>query len=252
MSFFPSQHGRMFAFLLILAGTLLFLDNLGILPIADIRAYWPAGWIFLGVAILDRRRSVVAAIWAIALIVCGVLMILGNLGVLQIAGSVFWPVMLIAFGATLLVRPPRPAEWAGRFREAAERNARRRYSRTPAGESFSGTSLNESVVFSSLNRRVETQQFEGGRLETVFGSIELDLSDAAVSSLDRRVAIDVKAVFGGIEITVPATWRVVLKAKPVFGGCADHTVPPRPEPGIEPVTLIVTGEAVFGGIEVRN
>ncbi len=89
-------------------------------------------------------------------------------------------------------------------------------------------------------------------MAAVFGSIELDLSDTSISSPDRRVRLDASAVFGGIEITVPRTWKVVMKNAAVFGGCEDKTVPPRPEPGFEPPTLVITGAAVFGGVEIRN
>ena len=43
-----------------------------------------------------------------------------------------------------------------------------------------------------------------------------------------------------------------MKSTAVFGGCDDKTVPPRPEPGFEPVTLVINGGAVFGGITIRN
>jgi hypothetical protein len=112
--------------------------------------------------------------------------------------------------------------------------------------------LQESVVFASLNRRVDTQQFEGGKVDAVFGSIELDLSEASISSPDRRASLEANAVFGGIEITVPRTWKVIMKGAAVFGGCDDKTVPPRPEPGFDPPTLVITGAAVFGGVEIRH
>jgi hypothetical protein len=99
---------------------------------------------------------------------------------------------------------------------------------------------------------METQQFEGGTLEVVFGSIEIDLSGASISSPERRAQLELSAVFGGIEITVPQSWKVVLQATAVFGGCDNRTLPPRPEPGLEPISLIVTGGAVFGGITIRN
>ena len=70
--------------------------------------------------------------------------------------------------------------------------------------------------------------------------------------MTRMAELEVSAVFGGAEITVPRTWRVVMKAAAVFGGCDDRTVPPRPEPGLEPVVLVIKGAAVFGGIEIRN
>jgi predicted membrane protein len=247
MNLANAPRGSLFALMLIVAGALLFLDNLGILPIRDIRAYWPIFIVIFGVHILDSRKGQVGRIWGLAVMAWGILLILGNLQILHVSGSIFWPVMLIAFGITLLVRPMDLSDWherALRFQQSVRPRAR--------GESFFGNRLHESTVFGSLNRRVETQQFEGGKVEAVFGSIELDLSAAAISSPDRQAKLEVSAVFGGVEITVPRTWRVLMKAGAVFGGCDDRTVPPRPEPGLEPVTLVITGAAVFGGLEIRN
>jgi predicted membrane protein len=241
-----APRGSVFALMLIVAGALLFLDNIGVLPIRDIGAYWPVFIVVWGASMLERWKSPVAVIWALALMAWGILLILGNLGILHVNGSVFWPVMLIAFGASMLVRPIPFGEWHERLREQTIRRSH------AARERFLGNKLRESMIFGSLNRRVETQQFEGGKVEVVFGSIELDFSDAAISSPERRAILDVSAVFGGAEITVPRTWRVLMKSAAVFGGCDDRTVPPRPEPGLEPVTLVVTGAAVFGGIEIRN
>lgn len=238
--------GSLFALMLIIVGALLFLDNVGILPIQDIRAYWPIFIVIFGVQILDRRQSRTAVIWAIALMAWGVLLILGNLQIIHVSGSVFWPVMLIAFGISMLVNPTHFHEWPERIRKYSQ-------IKPPSSrQSFSGNRLQESVVFASLNRRVETQQFEGGKVDAVFGSIELDFLDASISSPDRRASLEANAVFGGIEITVPRTWKVIMKGAAVFGGCDDKTVSPRPEPGFEPPTLIITGAAVFGGVEIRN
>ena len=247
MNFADLPRGSLFALTLIVAGALLFLDNLGLLPIQDIRAYWPIWIVIWGVHILDRRRSRMGSIWAFALIAWGILLILGNLHILHVSGSVFWPVMLIAIGMSMLLSPTQFQDWPDylriRMQHLRPSNPRER---------FFGNKLHESLVFGALNRRVETQQFEGGKVEAVFGSIELDLSGASISSPDRLAALEVNAVFGGIEITVPRTWKVVMKNAAVFGGCEDKTFPPRPEPGFEPATLVVTGSAVFGGIEIRN
>jgi predicted membrane protein len=246
MNFAELPRGSIFASMLIAAGALLFLDNLGILPIRDIGAYWPIFIVVWGASMLERWRSPVAIIWALALMAWGVLLILGNLQILHVNGSVFWPVMLIAFGASMLVRPIPFREWHDRVRAQTIRRSH------AVRDRFLGNKLRESMIFGSLNRRVETQQFEGGKVEVVFGSIELDFTDAAISSPDRRAILEVSAVFGGAEITVPRTWKVLMKSAAVFGGCDDRTVPPRPEPGLEPVTLVITGAAVFGGIEIRN
>jgi hypothetical protein len=89
-------------------------------------------------------------------------------------------------------------------------------------------------------------------VEAVFGGLELDLSGAAITTPDRRAVLEANAVFGGIEIRIPRTWRVERESAAVFGGFDDKTVPPRPEPGFEPPTLVIRGSAVFGGIEVKN
>lgn len=260
-----APRGNLFALLLIVAGSVLFLDNIGLLPIKEIKAYWPAALIVAGVWIVDRGKTVVAIIWAAAFIICGVLMILGNLRILHATADIVWPVMLIAFGATMLARPVSLRWWHERHLRERQKfhfvppHRARTYAEFRQGgsqaaqpQNFPGNRLHEAIVFSAINRRVETQNFEGGKLDVVFGSIEVDLSGARISAPDRQAFITVNAAFGGIEITVPRTWKVVMKSKAVFGGCDNKTFPPRPEAGVTPETLVVTGDAVFGGITVRN
>jgi hypothetical protein len=237
--------GSLVAVILIVAGALLFLDNLGLLPIHNIGDYWPLALVAWGVTIFERKRTAHSLIWAAAVVVFGCLLLLGNLHIIHVTGSIFWPLVLIAFGATMLVgRSGLPASFPGWW--AAQSDDAK------AGQSYFGNRLMESVVFSGAERRVESQNFEGGKVDAVFGGIELDLSGAAISSPDHRAILEANAVFGGIEIRVPRTWRVEKKGAAVFGGFEDRTFPPRPEPGVEPPTLVIRGAAVFGGIEVKN
>jgi predicted membrane protein len=238
--------GSLVAVILIVAGALLFLDNLGLLPIQNIGAYWPLALVAWGLTIFERKRTAHSLIWASAVVVFGCLLLLGNLHIIHVTGSIIWPLILIAFGATMLVsRTALPGPLPGWWTAQCGAGARTR-------ESFLGDRLMESVVFSGAERRVESQNFQGGKVEAVFGGIDLDLSGAAITSPDRRATLVVNAVFGGIEIRVPRTWRVEKKGSAVFGGFDDRTFPPRPEPGVEPPTLLIRGAAVFGGIEIKN
>jgi hypothetical protein len=99
---------------------------------------------------------------------------------------------------------------------------------------------------------VESQGFEGGKVEAVFGGIDLDLTGATITTPDRRAVLRADAVFGGIEITVPRTWRIERIGSAVFGSFEDKTIPPRPEPGVEPPTLVIRGDAVFGAVVIKN
>ncbi len=238
--------GSLVAVVLIVIGALLFLDNLGLLPVRHIGDYWPLAVVAWGFAIFERKRTAHSLIWAAAVVVFGILALLGNLHIIHMTAGIIWPLVLIAFGATMLVGRsalPSSPQWWNQGQFDAGTNPR---------PSFFGNRLMESVVFSGAERRVESQHFEGGKVEAVFGGIELDLSGAAITSPDRRAMLEVNAVFGGIEIRVPRTWRVEKKGSAVFGGFEDRTFPPRPEPGVEPPTLMIRGAAVFGGIEVKN
>jgi predicted membrane protein len=239
------RYGSAFALILIVAGTLLFLDNLGVLPIQHIEAYWPLALVVWGALMIEHRRSAHVVIWASTLIVAGILLVLGNLHILHVTAGVIWPLALIAFGAMLLTGRcewPTP-NWS---------QARRDWKSSTRQANFFGDKVSESVVFSSAERRVESPNFEGGKLEAVFGGIELDLTLATITRPDRRAVIKADAVFGGIEIAVPRTWRVERMGNAVFGAFEDKTIPPRPEPGIEPPTLVIRGDAVFGAVIVKN
>ena len=238
------RYGSAFALILIVMGTLLFLDNLGLLPIKHIEAYWPLALVVWGALIIEHRRNAQAVIWALTVAATGVLLVLGNLHILHVTAGVIWPLLLIAFGAMMLVSRgewPKP-EWSTACRDwGSKRQAR-----------FFGDRLAESVIFSSAERRVEARISEGGKLEAVFGGIELDLTGATISTPDRRATITADAVFGGIEIAVPRTWRVARTGSAVFGAFEDKTIPPRPEPGVEPPMLLLKGAAVFGAVIVKN
>ena len=237
--------GSLVAVVLIVIGALLFLDNLGLLPVHNIGDYWPLAVVAWGVTIFERKRTTHSLIWATAVVVFGCLALLGNLHIIHVTAGIIWPLILIAFGATMLVgrtAMPIPEWWKTGQCDTGNRPR----------QAYFGNRLTESVVFSGAERRVESQHFEGGKVEAVFGGIDLDLSGAAITSPDRRAILEVNAVFGGIEIRVPRTWRVEKKGSAVFGGFEDRTFPPRPEPGVEPPTLLIRGAAVFGGIDVKN
>jgi hypothetical protein len=81
--------------------------------------------------------------------------------------------------------------------------------------------------------------------------VKVDMRSAGLG-LGRSATVDCTASFGGIEFRIPETWRVVWEGAAAFGAFHDKTVPPRPEVGVTPPTLVLTGQAAFGGIEVRN
>jgi predicted membrane protein len=231
-----------FALLLIAAGTLLFLSNLGVLPELNIWAFWPAIFVIAGLAKLtsDSRRSGQA--FGLFLIAAGSLITLINLGILHIrAHDDSWPLSLVLMAAGVIA-----------LIKVLERSERPRPNIGSSQFSIANAdTLNEQIIFGSLKRKIESGNFQGGKLDSIFGSIDLNFRQAQISTPERSATLEVNAVFGSIELRVPETWRVVAQATGVFGSVEDKTIANK-VPGFEGPTLFVTGFAVFGSVEIKD
>lgn len=108
--------------------------------------------------------------------------------------------------------------------------------------------VNASAVFSGKEIRLDNEVFDGGDLCALFGAVDLDLRNAVFTG---DATLNVTAIFGGIDLYVPANVRVVTDSvTPLFGGVE---VSHRTSGGINEVmpALHVTGSCVFGGVEIH-
>ena len=104
-------------------------------------------------------------------------------------------------------------------------------------------------MFSGTRQKIESQEFEGGKIAVIFGGAEIDLRGAVTKR--EEITIKAEAVFGGVEMWVPANWQTIVRGTAVFGSFEDKTFPAAPGQGKMP-RLIVTGGAVFGSVIVKN
>lgn len=220
---------------IIAVGVLLLLDNLGIIQAQNLWDYWPVVLIVLGLARLTNSASASSLVWGGAITAAGALLLLNNLHLFPFSFHMLWPLLIIAFGASMLIR-------------AAE--AHRYIGAPPGGVTCNGPSFNVWSVFGGVERRIETDDFQAAYISAVFGGVKLDLRRAQIKQ--GRAIIDVNAAFGGVEMMVPENWSVVVEATGVFGGVEDKTRPPLQVPGQPNPVLVVTGAAVFGGVSVAN
>jgi predicted membrane protein len=226
--------GIIMGVILILIGLAFLLDHMGIIYIGYLWRFWPLLLVLAGLwNFLSRHRA-----WGIILTLAGVVLQLNELNITHFGWSQFWPMILIALGILVL--------W-GSFE----------WSNKPVlSTSSTGgdprTTLNEAVVFGGLERRMTSQNFQGGDVSAVFGGVELDLTEANMQANEATLAIT--AIFGGVEIRVPPTWQVVFRGSPIFGGIEDKTRTPRVDDPANPnlKTLVITGAVIFGGLEIKN
>ena len=245
------------AILLVLIGIAFLLDNMGMFGMIRVADYFPLLFSFYGVMWVVQCKRRDHMVWPGVLIVGGVLGTLANLRLIHLSFHELWPLILIGVGISMLVgRSASRDAFRSARRDAFHRWRSERWKSDvnfACGTSSSSTSstLDEVAVFGEVKRTITSQEFAGGQIKATFGAVNLDLRHAAIPA-GKEVVIDCNATFGGIELKVPETWRVVWTGSAVFGGFKDKTLPPRPEPGVTPPTLVLTGTAAFGGIEVRN
>lgn len=100
-------------------------------------------------------------------------------------------------------------------------------------------------TFSGQKLRFDNEYFGGAKLTAVFGGIDLDLTGALIT---EDVMIDATAIFGAIDIIVPANYRVRTCSNSIFGGVSEEVKHSSNE---GQVTVYVKGNCVFGGVSVK-
>lgn len=224
--------GMLFGGMVVVFGLLMLLGNLNIVRFDDLWRFWPVVVIVLGVAkVLQARSPGGYIIGGIAALV-GSLILLDNLDIVRFNFELIWPILIIGFGISMLLRTI----------------DRKKY--LAGGPAVSSPDISAWVVFSGVKRRIASQDFKGGDVIAVFGGVNIDLRNAAISA-DRAV-IDLNVMFGGVDIRVPENWNVVMKGMALFGAFEDKTIHPKPDPNVKTPELVITGAAIFGGVKTDN
>ena len=233
--------------LLFIGGGLLFLlRNLGIVYFNNIGQYWPVILLAIGGAKLVAARRGFEGIGALWFIVPGAIFLGRNFGLFPYnVWSYVWPAVIIAVGLSLLLKHLYGPDWWGGGRPPQDMPAADAAGPAPAGSG--GNQLHAETIFSSVERVIASQEFEGGTVSGVFGSADIDLRAAATKK--PVITVQADSVFGSIDLKVPSTWQTEVRGSGVFGSYEDYTHKPA---AADAPKLIVRGGAVFGGVTVRN
>jgi predicted membrane protein len=230
----PNHAGLIPGLLMVLVGTIILLDHLGYIHAEEFWKFWPLLVVGLGIAKLFSPGSRVGGV---ILILVGTFLQMNKLGLTRLNWWDIWPIALIAVGISLMFERLNWRLW-----------------KSPTLPSGSGASdvLSEFAVFGNVERRINVNNFRGGSINSVFGSVEVDLRSAEIEG--EEAVISVEALFSSVELTVPERWVVVCQAQSVFGSYGDETRPPIPDVlnNSTRKRLVLRGKAVFGAITVKN
>lgn len=100
------------------------------------------------------------------------------------------------------------------------------------------------ATFSSCNMNFDNEFFDGAELSATFGGVKCDLRNAVIPT---DCAIQVSAIFGGIEIYVPQNVNVKVSSNSLFGGISNKVSNNKENA----VTIYVSGTCMFGGVEIK-
>lgn len=224
---------------LVAVGGLLLLDQAGAVDAGDVLStWWPV--VFLVAATLDLLARPARPVSATVFALLGLALLSNTTGVLDASvWSLVWPTAILLLGLWLLFRRPMVGSPSGAAAGGSTGLA-------VGGEVRSVAPDIEATAFFSGRRVVNTgQPFRRGSATALFGGVEIDLSGAVI---DGEASLDLVAMFGGVDVTVPLGWRVILDGPAIFGGHESH-VPAPSDP--DAPTLRVRATAVFGGVDVK-
>ncbi len=191
---------------------------------------WRTLLIFIGVVLLLTKPNKGPGI---VLVLVGSAFLINALTDFRISFRDIWPIAFVLVGLLFLLR--------GKFGP----------NRNNDGLGMTDMDYIDDVsIFGGSDKVVSSDNFRGGKVTSVFGGSEYDLTQARLSG-DTNV-IDIFTMFGGSSFIVPDDWNVRVEVTSIFGGFSDkrkrdpNEIPdPRKE-------LFVRGIALFGGGEVKS
>jgi hypothetical protein len=108
--------------------------------------------------------------------------------------------------------------------------------------------INERVIFSGVNRKLMTKDFQGGKATVIFGGLDLDLTQVDFTGI---VTLDFEVGFGGVKLIVPPHWDVRTEMSNIAAGLEDKRM--FREGGVDTnKVLILKGTLLFSGLEIKS
>ncbi len=147
----------------------------------------------------------------------------------------YWPILLIIFGVLLI------------FKRG-----------TNTFNNFDKDDLNkldidfidDSSIFSSGRKTINSQNFKGGKTTVVLGGINIDLHEANLA--EGTNSLEITVLFGGVDIIVPRDWKVIVNVTSIFGGVDDKRIVNANQVYESNKVLVIRGIVLFGGCDIKT
>lgn len=227
--------------IIIAAGVALLFRNTGYLQLPDWLFSWPMILILVGVY-SGVKHNFQNNSWIILMAIGGFFLLERFMPEIHLK-PVFWPIIIIGIGILFILR-------AGKKNDMPKGPNDQLFDKDWNNAATADTSnfIKIDSVFSGVNRKILSKNFQGGKVSCVFGGAAIDLSQADISG---NILLKMDAVFGGIKLIVPPNWTLHNEIEGVFHNVEDK----RKYNGVitdQGKVLVLKGSAVFGGVEIRS
>jgi predicted membrane protein len=224
-----------FGIFLILIGIDALFSNMGVPNLVGFAfRLWPLFLVYWGAKKLGKGQGVSGGL----LIVFGALFLLSNYDILKYSVfSLFWPLLIVFVGLSVVISAFTP-------KKQPEVGSSTGTTQTTSSEGR----LDDVTILSGSNKKITTDNFQGGSTLTFLGGSELDLTQCKVGK--SGATLEVVAVLGGATIKVAPTTNIRLDVVPVLGACEDHRK--NTQANAEEGILTIKAVAVMGGVELKS
>jgi len=232
--------------LFVVIGGLLVLDNFNIFRIDFSRLIfsWHSIFIIAGIIILSKSKNSAVGV---------ILLIIGIFGTARhfflpyfhLSFRDIWPLIIIIVGLYIIFRKngsaqPKEQNWQT-FDNCSQNNS--------AFSASSSDYINDSTLFTSSSKIVTSSNFRGGKISTIIGSTNIDLTQSTLAPGENNLELSI--LFGSCNITVPRNWKIITNVSAVFGGFEDKRFIAFDDKASEGV-LVITGSVLFSGGEIHS
>ena len=226
--------------ILVVLGAIFLLDNYSLLwfNIHPLFFGWHSIFLIIGIVlVVNHKNSIVGYIF----LGIGLISILKHSFFFNIDFSDLWPLILFGLGLWLILN-------------RRERQIIHEKFATPGGGQPQPASsafdvLDEICIFNNVHRIINSTNFKGGTITSIFGSVKLDLTTAKLAPGENN--LEINNIFGSLKIRVPQGWKVLVNVSSIFGGFEDKRIGLVFNTESSEGILIIKGVTIFGGGDLK-
>ncbi len=245
----PNENSKIAAGVILVGiGIALLLRNMGML-LPNWLFTWPIILIIIGIY-TGIKHNFKNNSWIILIAIGGFFLVDKFIPGLRLE-PYFWPILIIGIGLVYILKP-KGSSWRkfGINNKISDKwdnidlkpNSSMSDSSVENNDQFTASS-----VFSGVNKKIISKNFQRGKITAVFGGADIDMSQC---DINETAFIFMEVAFGGVKLVVPPNWVVTNEITGIFHGIEDKRYNNTAVDSSK--VLVLKGSCTFGGIEIKS